>query len=191
MNINNLIDLLVNFTFEIGYMGFFLYMIIVGTFVPLPTQLILLPAGYLIFQGKLDFMSVALISSAGTTVGASINYKFASYISSKFMSKSKIEIVGNFFKKYGKASVILAPLTPGMGQYISLPAGIAKMNLMWFLPLIFVSNLFWNIAMISIGYYFGENSNNIASFLGWIIFALVILLVLIYIFTKIKSKKRV
>jgi len=182
---NEFINLLVDFTLEIGYFGFFCYMIIVGTFIPLPTQLILLPAGYLVFLGKLDFLSVALISSLGTTLGASINYKFASYIAQKFLSDSKTDLVNGFFQKYGKLSVLVAPLTPGMGQYISIPAGIAKMDLKWFLPLIFASNFVWNMAMLGIGYYFGQNANDIAKILAWLIFALVIIVVFIYL----KSKK--
>ena len=184
------INLLINFTFEIGYLGFFVYMIIVGTFIPLPTQLILLPAGYLVFQGKLDFMSVAIITAMGTTFGASINYKFASYIASKFISPPKIKMVSDFFAKYGKASVLLAPLTPGMGQYISIPAGIAKMDLRYFLPLIFTSNFIWNILMLSLGYYFGQNANDIAKLLGWLIFALIVIVIFIYIKTKKKSTEK-
>ena len=177
---HDLLHILINTTLQMGYLGFFFYMIIVGTFIPLPTQLILLPAGYLIFEGKLNFVNVTIITTLGATIGASINYTFASYISHKFISTSKIKIVNTFFKRYGKVSVFLAPLTPGMGQYISIPAGIAKMELKWFLSLIFISNLIWNMLMLSIGYYFGQNANNIAKTLGWVIFSFIIISTLLY-----------
>ena len=155
-----MIELLIENIFNLGYFGFFVYMILVGTFIPLPTQLILLPAGYLLSQGKLDMPTIIIVTALGTTMGASINYFFAKKISKKFMSQEKINKVKKFFSKYGKFSVALAPLTFGLGQYISIPAGMAKMDLHWFLPLIFCSNALWNFAMLMLGYMFGEEANS-------------------------------
>ncbi len=90
-----MLETLVQSVLEIGYIGFFFYMVIVGTFIPLPTQLLLLPAGYLISIGKLDFTMVAIITAAGTTTGAFINYIFAK------------KIIANVFEKKKRASFSL------------------------------------------------------------------------------------
>ena len=155
-----MIELFTSTVFELGYIGFFCYMIVVGTFIPLPTQLILLPAGYLASQGKLDMTSTVFITALGTTIGASINYFMADYIAKKFIETQKLHKIKKFFLKYGKASVALAPLTFGLGQYISIPAGMAKMDLRWFIPLIFISNSLWNFAMLMLGYMFGEDAGS-------------------------------
>jgi len=162
-------------------------MILVGTFIPLPTQLILLPAGYLVSQGKLDMPTIIIVTALGTTMGASINYFFAKKISKKFMSQEKINKVKKFFSKYGKLSVALAPLTFGLGQYISIPAGMAKMDLRWFLPLIFCSNALWNFAMLMLGYMFGEEANSQVIYVSLLAMLLVIGTISIFVYKELKS----
>ncbi len=174
--------MIVNAVFEIGYIGFFCYMIVVGTFVPLPTQLILLPAGYLASQGKFDMGMIVIVTAMGTTTGALINYHLAHFIAKRFIAPSKTEKLKRFFAKYGKLSVFLAPLSFGLGQYISIPAGIAKMKLKWFIPLILLSNAIWNVAMLSLGYMFGEDANTQAIYLvgGGAILMIVLISVFVY-----------
>ncbi len=155
-----MLDFIVDIVFSIGYIGFFFYMIIVGTFVPLPTQLILLPAGYLVSQGRLDFLLIVLVTALGITIGALINYHLAKFLSKKVLDKSKIIKLERFFKRYGKLSLFLAPLTFGLGQYISIPAGIAKVELKYFIPIIFISNSIWNTAMLLLGYIYGKDASS-------------------------------
>ncbi len=182
-----MLDLFIETIFDIGYVGFFFYMIIVGTFIPLPTQLILLPAGFLASQGKLDISTTLLVTALGTTIGATINYLMANYITKRFISKEKSYKVKTFFDKYGKLSVFLAPLTFGMGQYISLPAGVARMDLRWFIPLIFISNALWNFAMLMLGYLFGDDANSKALYLVGCAAILVIVIISSFVYKEFKS----
>jgi membrane protein DedA with SNARE-associated domain len=182
-----MLDSFVQFVLEMHYLGFFFYMILVGTFVPLPTQLILLPAGFLASQGKLDMFTVIVVSSIGTTIGATINYFLANVIAKKIVSKEKIFKIKKFFNKYGKLSVALAPLTFGLGQYISLPAGMAKMDLRWFIPLIFSSNALWNFSMLMIGYSFGEKGSSQVTFFMTTLAVLIIILISSFIYKEFKS----
>jgi membrane protein DedA with SNARE-associated domain len=182
-----LLELLVNTILDIGYWGFFIYMIVVGTFIPLPTQLILLPAGYLASQGKFDMISIIMVTALGTTIGATINYHLAKYLSQNILSESKIQKIQKFFYKYGKASVFLAPLTFGLGQYISIPAGMAKMNLRWFIPIIFTSNALWNTAMLYLGYMFGLNGSSWINYGLLTIGIVIILIISTFIYKEFKS----
>jgi len=181
------LDFVVNSVFEIGYIGFFFYMIVVGTFVPLPTQLILIPAGYLASQGKLDIATTILVTASGITIGALINYHLADYISQKFLDKSKAQKLKKFFDKYGKLSVFLAPLTFGLGQYISIPAGVAKMDLKWFVPIIFISNSIWNLSMLSLGYIYGEDASSHTIYVAGGSLILVIVVVSFFVYKEFKS----
>ena len=173
--------------FSMGYIGFFFYMIVVGTFIPLPTQLILLPAGFLASQGKLDIGITVLVTALGTSIGATINYFMANIISKKFVNKNKIYKVKKFFNKYGKLSVALAPLTFGLGQYISLPAGMARMDLRWFIPIIFSSNALWNFAMLMLGYLFGENAGSHVVYLATFGVLIVVLSISLFVYKEFKS----
>lgn len=182
-----MLESVVNSIFEIGYIGFFFYMIVVGTFVPLPTQLILLPAGYLASQGKLDIATLVIVTASGTTIGALINYHLAGFISKRFIDPQKSQKLKKFFGKYGKIAVFLAPLSFGLGQYISIPAGIAKMELKWFIPIIFTSNAIWNIAMTMLGYMFGADANSKATYLVAGGAILMIIVVSLFIYREFKS----
>jgi len=181
------LDLFINTIFDIGYIGFFFYMIIVGTFIPLPTQLVLIPAGFLASQGKLDIATIVIITATGTTIGATINYFMADYISRHWVGEEKSYKVKKFFNKYGKFSVALAPLTFGLGQYISLPAGMARMDLRWFIPLIFASNALWNFAMLMLGYMFGEDANNKAIYVVVGGATIVIIFISTFVYKEFKS----
>ncbi len=177
-----MLEFVVDIVFDIGYIGFFFYMIIVGTFVPLPTQLILLPAGYLVSQGKLDFFMVLFVTALGITVGALINYHIANFLSKKVLDKSKIIKLEKFFNKYGKLSLFLAPLSFGLGQYISIPAGIAKVELKYFIPIIFISNSIWNMSMLLLGYMYGEDASSHTIYIvgGGAIFVIAIVSFFVY-----------
>jgi membrane protein DedA with SNARE-associated domain len=182
-----LLELFIETIFNMGYIGFFFYMILVGTFIPLPTQLILLPAGYLVSQGKLDMSTIIVVTALGTTIGASINYFMANYISKRFMAHEKVAKVKKFFSKYGKLSVALAPLTFGLGQYISIPAGMAKMDLRWFLPLIFTSNALWSFAMLMLGYMFGDDASSKVLYISFTGMFIVITTISIFVYKELKS----
>ena len=160
-----MLEIFIDTIFNIGYIGFFFYMIVVGTFIPLPTQLILLPAGFLASQGKLDIATIMVVTTTGITIGATINYFLANYIAKHLINPDKVSKIKRFFDKYGKLSVALAPLSFGLGQYISIPAGMARMSLWWFIPLIFSSNAIWNFAMLMLGYMFGEDASSKATYL--------------------------
>jgi len=182
-----LLEFFINMIFDIGYIGFFFYMIVVGTFIPLPTQLILLPAGFLASQGRLDIATTLFVTAFGTTIGATINYFMANYISRHFISKEKSSKVKKFFDKYGKVSVFLAPLTFGMGQYISIPAGMAKMDLRWFVPLIFISNSLWNFAMLMLGYMFGEDAGSKTIYIIGSATIIVVITISAFVYKEFKS----
>ena len=150
-----IVNFLVNFAHALGYIGIYFYVLLVGTFIPVPSELVLLPAGYLAAKGDMNLYVVWICAALGSLSGALINYFLAKYIVNKFLKdKPVIEKVAKFWRAHGKISVFLAPLTPGLGQYISIPAGLSHMPLRWFIPLTFSANLIWTGFLIMIGYLF-------------------------------------
>jgi membrane protein DedA with SNARE-associated domain len=84
--IEELINILLNFTTNLGYIGIYIYMSIVGTFIPLPSQAVLIPAGYLASKNEFNFLLVLLSATLGSTTGATINYFLANNTNSKIIS---------------------------------------------------------------------------------------------------------
>jgi membrane protein DedA with SNARE-associated domain len=186
---DNIINFIINFTNEIGYIGVYLYMFLVGTFIPVPSELILIPDGYLASIGKKSYCLVMLLASLGSLSGALFNYHFAKYLVKKYRDKPVIQKVTKFFEHHGKISVFLVPLTPGFGQYISLPAGVSHMPLKYFIPLTFVANLIWVNSILLIGYVLGKNaSHKDVIYVGIVLLLFVIITATIYVFREIKRE---
>jgi len=188
--LNEIVNFLVNFCNSIGYIGVYLYMVLVGTFVPVPSELILIPAGYLASKGEKNFLLLLISGSLGSLSGALINYFLAKYLVNKFLKeKDAIKKVTIFWKKHGKISVFLAPLTPGLGQYISIPAGLSHMPLKWFIPLTYMANIIWVGFMLTVGYMFGEVAHKEVVYGSIILLGGVVVIASIYVFLELKKEK--
>jgi membrane protein DedA with SNARE-associated domain len=190
--LSEIIHFLVNFTHSLGYIGIYFYMLLVGTFIPVPSELVLIPAGYLASKNEINLFLVWFSAALGSLSGALINYFLAKYLVKKILKdKPIIKRVTKFWNNNGKISVFLAPLTPGLGQYISIPAGLSHMPLKWFIPLTFSANLIWTGFLIMIGYFFGTGAkaHKEAAFGSLVLFGGVILIAVIYVFREIRKEK--
>ncbi len=188
---HQIIEWLINFSDSIGYVGVYLYMVMVGTFIPVPSELVLLPSGYLAATGQKDLFLLWIAGSLGSLTGALINYFLAKWLAIKFQEKPIIQKVNKFWQNHGKISAFLAPLTPGLGQYISIPAGLSHMQLKWFIPLTYTANLIWVGFMLMIGYIFGtgETAHKNAAYGSLVLFGFVIVAASIYVFREIRKEK--
>ena len=157
----SVIAFLLSLTSGMGYIGIYFYMVVVGTFIPVPSELVLVPAGYLASQGQMSYELLLLSGSLGSLSGALINYFFARVIIKKLLSRKAafVDKVTAFFQSHGKISVFVAPLTPGLGQYISLPAGLSHMPLRYFIPFTYAANLIWVGFMLGVGHLFGSSAS--------------------------------
>ncbi len=185
------VHILLVFTDKIGYIGLYIYMFMVGTFVPVPSELVLIPSGYFASIGERSYVLLLFTASLGSLSGAIFNYHFALFVTNRFFKDKKIILkITNFFEKHGKIAVFLAPLTPGLGQYISIPAGLSKLKLKYFIPLTFLANLIWVNFMLLVGYLFGEGRSShqkvIYGSLGLLCF--VIISATVYVFKNLKSR---
>ena len=140
-------------------------MFLVFTFFPLPSQLVLIPAGYFAFLGKQSLILILISGTLGGVAGAHFNYYFAKKVGREFIikyrkylfvNKTVFEKLEIFFNKYGLFAVTLSFVIPGVGQLASLPAGLAKMNKKYFFISSLIGSFVWNSMMVFLGYYFGE-----------------------------------
>src|SRR5512135_3147678 len=121
-----------------GYTGIFILMALESTVLPIPSELVLIPAGYLAHQGHMSFGLIVLTSTVGCLVGASINYAVALWVGRPFLERwgryffvrpELLHKTDNFFDRHGAVSTFTGRLIPGIRHLISLPAGVTRMHL--------------------------------------------------------------
>ncbi|WP_289158215.1 DedA family protein [uncultured Muribaculum sp.] len=152
-----------------NYWFVFIFMVIESSFIPFPSELVVPPAAYLAMQqgSSMNIYLVTLTATAGALVGALINYYLAlwvgrpivyrfanSRVGHLFMiNEEKVEKAEKYFDEHGEASTFFGRLIPVIRQLISLPAGIARMNIFSFMIFTSLGALVWNIALAVLGYF--------------------------------------
>lgn len=121
-----------------GYAGIFVLMLVESSFVPFPSEIVMPPAGYLASQGQMSFAGAVVAGIAGSIAGALLNYGLASWLGRPFFRRygrffwlppARLERVERFFRVHGEISTFTGRLVAGVRQYISFPAGLARMHL--------------------------------------------------------------
>lgn len=197
--LHELAQILVNLIFDWGYLGIFIMMVIESSFIPFPSEIVLIPAGYLASQGEMSIAMIMLSALGGSMVGAFINYylaltlgrniiiKYGKYFFIKVESLEKIE---NFFVKHGHISTFTGRLIPGIRQLISVPAGLARMNLAQFSLFTALGAGIWALVLTLLGFYIGENEKLINTYLREItITVLLCLVIIVGVYYTIKKKR--
>ena len=198
--LGDFINFIVQTVGEWGYAGIFLMMFLESSFFPFPSEVAMIPAGYLAHQGQMSLVLAWCAGTAGSLAGAVFNYylcyffgrelvlKYGKYVG---ITKVKMRKFEAFFKRHGEISTFNCRLIPGIRQYISLPAGIAKMNLFKFSLYTTLGAGIWVAILLAVGYYLGKNYDKSAfSHIVVALLAAVGLLTALYIvYVKRLSKK--
>lgn len=194
--LSSFVSLLTDFVGSVGYFGIFVGMFLESTLVPLPSELVMIPAGLAASAGKMNIYVALLFGVLGNVAGALFSYylalsagriilfKIGKYFFVKAETIIKIE---KFFEDHGHISVFIGRLLPGFRHFISLPAGVAKMDVKLFLVYTTAGSTIWNSVLIALGYFVGANQKLIEENLGEIVgglFFFCALVVVGYIFLK-------
>jgi membrane protein DedA with SNARE-associated domain len=172
--IHELAQRLVDLIFAWGYLGIFIMMAIESSFIPFPSEIVLVPAGYLASQGEMSIAAIMAAALVGSMVGSFVNYYLARTLGRKFLLKfgkyffikeETLLKMEAYFKKHGHISTFTGRLIPGVRQLISIPAGLAKMNLGEFALFTFLGAGIWALILVLLGYFIGENQALIKAYL--------------------------
>jgi membrane protein DedA with SNARE-associated domain len=156
-----------------GYGGIFILMALESTVLPVPSELVLIPAGYLAYEGKMSFPLIILASTLGSLFGASINYFFALKVGRPFLERwgkyffVRAELLHKtdaFFEKHGAVSTFTGRLIPGIRHLISLPAGLTRMPLTKFAFYTCLGAGLWSAVLTTFGYFIGGNETLIRQY---------------------------
>lgn len=160
---------LLEFVDKLGYVGIFLATLVESTFVPIPAEVTMVPAGMLAAQGKMDYWVALTSGSLGVVCGSMINYwigirfgramvlRYGKYvfIKSGFLVKTEI-----FFARYGRLAVFLGRLLPVVKHYIAFVAGLARMKFRPFVTYTAFGGVLWIWVLLQVGYMSERNSGS-------------------------------
>lgn len=155
---------------NLNYWTITLLMAIESSFIPFPSEVVVPPAAYKAYHGELNIWLVILFSTLGAEVGALVNYYLAKYLGRPIiysfaesrvgrmclLSAKKMEQAEAFFNKHGVLSTFIGRLVPAVRQLISIPAGLARMNMPKFLIFTALGALTWNSILAVLGYVAGR-----------------------------------
>jgi len=164
---------------SLGYLGIGLLMFLENLFPPIPSELIMPLAGFTVSKGNMEFVPAVVAGVVGTVLGA-----FPWYFAGMYLGKGRlmrladrygkwltvsgrdIETAIAWFNKYGGFAVFICRLVPGVRTLISLPAGLARMNLLAFLLYSTAGTLIWTLLLTYAGFALGQNYDLIDEYLG-------------------------
>ena len=186
---------------NLNYFTVGLLMVVESSFIPFPSEAIIPFAAYKAAQGDLNIFGVVLSGTLGALIGALANYYLAMYLGRPLvykladsifgkmllLSKEKVEHSEAYFIRNGKSSTFIGRRVPAVRQLISIPAGLARMNLRDFILFTVAGAGIWNIILAIIGYYLYEVREQIYPHLVHILW---ILGVGFIVYLIIKSRKR-
>lgn len=194
MTIYKLLELLAVFAIDvisaIGYLGVFFLMVMESMVIPIPSELVLPFAGFLISRGDFSFVGVILASSAGSIVGSLISYYMGRYGGNAFVIRfgryvlldvEDLNKTERWFEKRGEYTIFISRFIPVVRHLISIPAGIGKMDLKRFCIYTIVGASMWNFILIYAGYLLGEHWDRIKHYSEPVSLTVAALLVIAFI----------
>jgi membrane protein DedA with SNARE-associated domain len=149
-----------------GYWGIVLLMGIESCCIPLPSEIIMPFAGYLVFKGEMNLWLAALAGAIGCVVGSIPAYylgmyggrplilKYGKYV---LINPHDMDIADRWFERHGDITVFIARLLPVIRTFIAFPAGVNRMNMTKFIIYTFVGSYPWCLGLAYVGQKLGEN----------------------------------
>lgn len=188
--IHTVIQWLLSTIGAMGYPGILLLMAMESSIIPVPSELVMPPAGYLAHQGSMNMAVVILCGTVGSLIGAYINYFVSHYLGRPLILKygkyvlippDKFERVEHFFLQHGEISTFIGRLLPVIRHLISIPAGVAGMNHLKFSLYTLLGAGLWCTILTVIGYVIGEKQQLIMQYshhaLIWVVLFSAVLIV--------------
>ena len=158
-------------------LSIFAFMTIESSFIPFPSEVVMIPAGFLVARydmltgsRPLDLFAIILIGTAGSMAGAFVNYALSAKLGRPFLHKygkyfflkeAALDRAEEIFRKYGEIVTFVCRLLPAIRQLISIPAGLSRMRLSRFWLFTGLGAGIWTAILAAVGYYFGYLSGDI------------------------------
>lgn len=204
--LSQLSTIIIHFVQSSGYVAIFILMMLESMFIPIPSEITMPFAGFLALQGHISLIGAIFVGAIANLVGSLIAYAIGFYLEESvvvtliekygkyiFLRKHEYERAMHWFKKYGNSVVFFSRLLPAVRTFISLPAGLAEMNIYTFSLYTFLGSLIWSGVLTYIGFYLGKNWESIHGVFSkfqYVVIALIIIAIAYYIYTHIKKRNK-
>jgi membrane protein DedA with SNARE-associated domain len=164
--LERIVDWIIHTVDQWGYGGLVIMMAVESTILPFPSEVALIPAGYLASQGRMDPFFAILSGALGSLIGASLNYavsmrlgrplveRLGRYV---FVTPDKLDAADRYFARHGEITTFIGRLIPGIRHFISIPAGVARMSYARFAAYTTLGAGLWSAVLVGIGYWVGNN----------------------------------
>jgi len=158
-----------------GYPGIVVLMAVESSILPLPSELVMPPAGYLAAKGEMSFVVAVLCGVLGSILGALANYGLALWLGRAFflrlgkyvlITEKALDRSERYFAAHGEISTFLGRMLPVVRHLISIPAGIARMHLGRFIVFTGLGALVWCTILTWIGWFIGRREDVILEVLN-------------------------
>lgn len=198
---NGLSDTLLNLFTTFGYLGIILAMSVESCCIPLPSELIMPLAGFLAYQDKLNLAGATVAGAIGCVIGSAVAYwigategrslllRYGRYV---MISSHDVDRADRFFARWGDATIFFTRLMPIVRTFISLPAGLARMNFQKFIVYTFLGSLPWCFVLAYAGYKLGEHWRDVGSTLhkyDVLVGVIVVVLVGLFLYYHLRGRR--
>jgi membrane protein DedA with SNARE-associated domain len=174
-----------------GYGGVFGLMILEASSLPIPSEIILPFAGYLVSLGHLDFLLTLIVATAAAIAGSLIDYYIGlkgvemltkyRLLGRSICSEHQLRVAANYFTRYGSIMVFVGRLIPVVRTLISFPAGAVKMPIAKFVAYTVAGCVIWNTILLYVGYYLGSKWREVADVSHYIVIAVAAVAVALFV----------
>ena len=173
MIVENLVGYIVSGISAGGYFGIFVLMALESMIAPVPSEIVMPFAGYLVLQGRFSFGVAVLASSLGSIFGSILSYYIGVYGGRPFilrfgkyllLEEEHLEWTEKWFKKQGERTIVVSRFVPVVRHLISIPAGIARMSLQKFIIYTLIGATIWNSILLYAGFRLGSHWDLIHKF---------------------------
>lgn len=197
------VNLIMDWISNYGYAGIVFLMALESACMPVPSEIVMPFAGYIVFKGttEMTFVGIVVAGSIGCTVGSIVAYaagyyagrplilRYGRYI---LIREKHLVSAEKWFEKWGDKATFIARLLPVIRTVISLPAGIAKMNFKKFVLYSFVGSVPWTLMLAYIGFWLGESWDSIEGVFRYLdLFVVVGAVAVLVWFFKFRKKREV
>lgn len=184
-----------------GYFGIVFLMFLENVFPPIPSEIIMPLAGFVVSKGEKPFLGVVLSGTIGSVLGALPLYYAGYFIGEQRLerfvdkhdrwltiSRKDLDSAKKWFDRYGRPAVLLCRLVPGIRSLISIPAGIKRMPIISFLCYTAIGAGFWTCILTYAGYVLGAKFDQVEKYLNPVSYCVLFAIVFIYV-KRVLSKR--
>jgi membrane protein DedA with SNARE-associated domain len=160
---------------RLGYPGIMVLMAIESSVLPLPSELVMPPAGYLAAKGHMNSVLAVGVGTLGSVIGALVNYALALFVGEPLLRKygkyvlvsaRSLDRTEAFFRRHGEISTLIGRLLPVVRHLISIPAGVSRMNLGRFIFFTALGAGLWCAILTYLGWIIGRHGEQVEAVIG-------------------------